>query len=403
MATPKRKYNSGKKEKKDVFQMLGEQIIQNIEEGNTILPTRDRKPGTVYKPANGAYFNPYSSVNAIRADMTANKKGYLDKAIEKYGTDIGPALGNKYVTANYVMKNPEGFGDYAIKGKKADMAVVKPSKPYWYYFDENDKRKFYKQEKDDNGKFIDPPKSEIERLNLRKGIGNSTLEPVFNVMQFESLPDDMVKKAEKEVNKLIKNPVQHAEFQEIRTDMAEALGVKIRETMNIQENTGGFYNPQNNEIHLRPASVHSDEKHQMRIFFHEMTHATGSEDRLDRPTLKDYHKDIKIRAQEEFVAELGAAFLSQHFGIETNDLGHEGYLKSWVSRINESSEFLRESMMEASKAAEYAINKYEIHYEQKYGVDLKAEKEATVIPYNPEAQKEEKKKKPSQPSLSQSM
>ena len=53
------------------------------------------------------------------------------------------------------------------------------------------------------------------------------------------------------------------------------------------------------------------------------------------------------------------------------------------------------------------LSKYEQHYDKKYGVDLKAEKESVVIPYEndkeQEKPKEEKKPKPSGKTMSMEM
>ena len=51
----------------------------------------------------------------------------------------------------------------------------------------------------------------------------------------------------------------------------------------------------------------------------------------------------------------GSAFLCQHFGIETNTLGHEGYLAGWMKHIKDDPNFLKSSIFEASQGANFII------------------------------------------------
>lgn len=392
-------------ERKDANQMLAENILKNIEESNLVFPTRERRPGAVFKPGNCAYFNSYNGINSLRAEQVSESSGYLEKAIDEHGKDLGGILANKYVTYRHVADNPDIFGEYAMKGKKSDMSVMTPGKPYWEYENEEGKIKRWPQRKDADGKFIQPTKNEIAEHGLEQKMGKSELVPVFNIMQFDVIPEKIIKKAQKELDKLIENPIEHMENSQIREDVSEALGIKVKETMNIEENVGGFYTRGGDSISLRPSAVYENENHLMRIFFHEMTHATGAEDRLNRSTLKKYSESKEERAKEELVAELGAAFLCDHFGIETNTLGHEGYLASWMVHIKDDPNFLKNSIFEASKGANLIIDKYEQHYEKKYGFDLKAEKESVAVPYEKEAVNSEtkvksEKKKTNSPSMS---
>ena len=383
-------------ERKDSYEMLAESILKNIEESNLVFPTRERQKGDVFKPGNCAQFNSYNGLNAIRADNLADSNGYLDKAIERHGKDLGMILGNKYVTYKHVIDNPNLFGDYAMKGKKADMSVMTPGKPYWTYESEGKTKKWFPTTtNNEDSKYRSPTKQEIDTLGLEKRVAKSELVPVYNLMQFENTPEKMLKKAEKELDKLIKNPIKHMENSQIREDVSEAMGIKIKETMNIQENVGGFYTKGIDSVSFRPAAVYENENHLMRIFFHEMTHATGAEDRLDRSTLKNYTESKEQRAKEELVAELGAAFLCQHFGIETNTLGHEGYLAGWMAHIKDDANFLKSSLFEATQGANFIIEKYEQHYDKKYGIDLKADKESVQIPYENDSEKNKVEKKKS--------
>lgn len=85
--------------------------------------------------------------------------------------------------------------------------------------------------------------------------------------------------------------------------------------------------------------------------FHEMTHSTGSADRLNR--LKDGATfGSEDYAKEELVAELGAALVSSRYSM-TKGLKEDSaaYLKSWLDHIQESPDFLKSTLMDVKRAS----------------------------------------------------
>lgn len=386
-------------EKKTAYEVIAERILQSISDGEAILPTRDRQPGSVFMPGN-ASLRPYGGSNPINIHLHPKTEEYMEKAKEKYGDELGLALGNKYVTFNFVKDHPEIFGEYAAKGKKTDLAIYTPGSEYWYYFDDENKRKGHKLKKDAEGKDIRPTREEIQSKGLHQGFSSKAIA-VFNIMQFD-LSEEYVNKVKKKIDELIKNPIEHMEYKTIREDVSQAMGVPIIERADIQDNVGGYYTRENDAITIRPAAVYEDEKHLMRIFFHEMTHATGSKDKLDRDSLKDYTTSKQVRAKEELIAEMGAAFLCDHFGIGTDKLGHDGYVGSWMGHLITEPKAVVEAVGEAMKASNLVIEKYENYYENKYGVNLKEQLSQGEINLdkkdcleNPESSKEKPKSKKS--------
>lgn len=82
---------------------------------------------------------------------------------------------------------------------------------------------------------------------------------------------------------------------------------------------------------------------------HEFIHATGHESRLAREFGKRFGDDAY--AFEELVAEMGAAFLCAHLGID-GKLQHASYLAHWVE-ILEGDDY---ALLTAAKRAEEAFN-----------------------------------------------
>ena len=83
---------------------------------------------------------------------------------------------------------------------------------------------------------------------------------------------------------------------------------------------------------------------------HEMTHSTGAENQLGR--LKPTSFGSKEYAREELVAELSAALVAQRYGM-TKNLKEDSasYLKSWLSSLKESPEFIKTTLVDVKKAS----------------------------------------------------
>lgn len=76
--------------------------------------------------------------------------------------------------------------------------------------------------------------------------------------------------------------------------------------------------------------------------FHELSHSTGSKNRLDRQSMRDYTKSKEIRAIEECVAEISASMLCAECNIHNFETSESfayknniAYVKSWKKRIQD--------------------------------------------------------------------
>ena len=96
-----------------------------------------------------------------------------------------------------------------------------------------------------------------------------------------------------------------------------------------------------------------------RTLFHELTHSTRHENRLNREKISFRFGDSGY-AKEELVAEFGAVFLSAWAGIMWyNNKNHAAYLKGWNSAIKEAendTKFLMKAASLAQAATDYILN-----------------------------------------------
>ena len=87
--------------------------------------------------------------------------------------------------------------------------------------------------------------------------------------------------------------------------------------------------------------------------FHEMTHSTGHTSRLNRLD-KTAFFGSEAYSKEELIAEIGAATLVNHAGLETPDSfrNNAAYIQNWLSVLQNDKRFI----VSAAGKAEKAVN-----------------------------------------------
>lgn len=84
---------------------------------------------------------------------------------------------------------------------------------------------------------------------------------------------------------------------------------------------------------------------------HEMTHSTGTEERLGRIKQGSTFGSAEY-AREELVAELSSALISSRYGMEKHVKEDScAYLKSWLGSLKESPEFLKTTLLDVKRAS----------------------------------------------------
>jgi antirestriction protein ArdC len=111
-----------------------------------------------------------------------------------------------------------------------------------------------------------------------------------------------------------------------------------------------FFMPSQDRIQMPNKSAFENEASYYATAFHELTHWAGHETRLDRVKGKRFADPAY--AFEELVAEMGAAFLCQDYGIQ-GELRHAGYIQSWLKALRDDSKAVFKAAAYAQKAATY--------------------------------------------------
>lgn len=93
--------------------------------------------------------------------------------------------------------------------------------------------------------------------------------------------------------------------------------------------------------------------------FHELAHSTGHESRLNREGITGNHFfGDTVYSREELVAEMTAAFLCGHTGIENATIHNSAaYLQSWIKALRGDKRLAITAAAQAQKAADYILNR----------------------------------------------
>ena len=90
---------------------------------------------------------------------------------------------------------------------------------------------------------------------------------------------------------------------------------------------------------------------------HEMSHASGSPDRLNR--IKP-DQDRTGYSREELVAELTAALVASRYGMAKHVKSDSAaYLKSWLGSLNETPEFIKTTLNDVKRSASFITQRME--------------------------------------------
>ena len=160
---------------------------------------------------------------------------------------------------------------------------------------------------------------------------------VFNADQIDGVPDKYVPEIP-DVNPDQRDAACEAWF--------DALGIEIR--------YGGqraYYAPGPDRVQMPPFETFDSTARFLSTLAHEMTHATGHEDRLDRLRGRI---DDRARAREELIAELGSAFLCADLGIASSPRAdHASYIASWSELLTDEPRAVFDAATHAQRAVDF--------------------------------------------------
>jgi len=176
---------------------------------------------------------------------------------------------------------------------------------------------------------------------------------VFNLTQCEGIPIPAAAEPAKE-----HSPIQEAE--------AIVAGMPHRPEINNGLNRA-VYSPLSDTVGMPSPETFKSAEAYYSVLFHELTHSTGHESRLNRKgvsrtegKLAAFGSGSDPYAKEELVAEMGAAFLCGQAGIVERTMDNSAaYIASWLQRLKNDPKLVVQAAGQAQKAADYILAKNE--------------------------------------------
>jgi antirestriction protein ArdC len=119
-----------------------------------------------------------------------------------------------------------------------------------------------------------------------------------------------------------------------------------------------FYSPKRDEVSLPPRESFKSVEGYYGTALHEIGHATGAQQRLNREGITGGHRfGSEGYAKEELRAELFSTFMAAETGIPHDEEQHKAYIQSWAKALKEDKNEIFRAASEAGKAVDYVLAK----------------------------------------------
>lgn len=119
-----------------------------------------------------------------------------------------------------------------------------------------------------------------------------------------------------------------------------------------------YYNPRQDAVTLPKLTSFESAEEYYSTAFHELSHSTMHESRLDRKVKDEVHKfGDEEYSKEELVAEMGASFLCGHAGIENDTIENSAaYIQGWLKALKNDKTLLVHAAAQAQRSTDYILN-----------------------------------------------
>lgn len=119
-----------------------------------------------------------------------------------------------------------------------------------------------------------------------------------------------------------------------------------------------FYRPSDDHVQMPPRDSFKGSAEYYCTLFHELTHSTGHAKRLNRDGIVNCDRFGSDRyAEEELIAELGAAMLCGVHGIKCTLDNSAAYLKGWASKLGSDEQLIIRAAQAAQRAADHVCKR----------------------------------------------
>ncbi|WP_275148983.1 ArdC family protein [Citrobacter koseri] len=182
----------------------------------------------------------------------------------------------------------------------------------------------------------------IEKENEDGDIDQIPMLKTFNVFNVEQI-DGLPLTTETVSPEATFDPLPQAE------NLFQKSGANI-----IEKGQNAFFRPSTDEVWLPERYLFSDAANFYATGLHELVHWSGAKSRLNREMEGKFGSEGY--AFEEWIAELGGAFLMADLGI-VGEVQHESYIASWLKALKNDKRYIFKAASAASKAHRYLMDK----------------------------------------------
>jgi antirestriction protein ArdC len=123
----------------------------------------------------------------------------------------------------------------------------------------------------------------------------------------------------------------------------------------VEGGSKAAYNFREDFIKMPKKSLFFSEEGYWATLFHELTHSTGYEKRLNRKMTTQ--ADLESYSFEELIAELGAMFLCAEAGIKNQQRleNSAAYIQSWITVLEDNPDWIFKASLQAQRAVNYIL------------------------------------------------
>ena len=116
-----------------------------------------------------------------------------------------------------------------------------------------------------------------------------------------------------------------------------------------------YYRPSTDVVNMPQPEVFKGAEEYYSTLFHELSHSTGHESRLNRPGITELTGfGTRDYSKEELIAEMGAAFLCAVTGIEDRILDNSAaYIQGWLKKLGSDPKLVVLAAAAAQRAADH--------------------------------------------------
>ncbi len=276
-----------------VYQIVTDRVVSLLERG--VVPWRRPWVGAEVQPQNLATRRTYRGINPFLLGCTGFASPFW-----------------------LTFKQAKSLGGSVRKGEKASLVV------FWKLWDR--KRR-------------DPQTGEesLQRVPILRYYN------VFNVEQCDGIDAPPLPKAH--------------DFQPIERCESVSEGMPNRPTIEHRE-ARAWYRPSTDTVNMPQPELFVGPEEYYSTLFHELTHSTGHVSRLRRAGIEKVSAfGSADYSREELVAEMGAAFLCGHCGIESATIENSAaYLNGWLRKLRQDHRLVVTAAGQAQKAADYILS-----------------------------------------------